>query len=174
MELLDVMLKRRSIREYTGEEISQDKIDMILKAGLLSPSSRGFRPWEFIVVRDKAVLSSLASAKASGSAMLAQADCAVVVIADMDKSDVWIEDASIAMTYMHLMAADLDVGSCWIQCRKRKTSDGTLSEDYVRQLLCIPENYGVEAILSLGMAKQHREPMSFDMLEDDKIHEEKF
>jgi len=174
MELYDVMKKRRSIRKYTGEEVSAEALEMILKAGLMAPSSRGFRPWEFITVRDKEVLEKLSHTKASGSAMLKGADCAVIVLSDTGRSDVWIEDASIAMTYMHLMAADLGVGSCWIQCRLRKTADGGNSERYVRELLDVPEKYGVLAILSLGMPGEVKEPFSEKDADIMKIHEEKF
>jgi nitroreductase len=174
MGLFDLMKKRRSIRKYTGEKVSAEALNLILKAGLTSPSSRGFRPWEFITVRDKEVLDKLAQTKASGSMMLKNADCAVIVLADMDKSDVWVEDASIAMTYMHLMAAELGIGSCWIQCRLRKTADGSSSEEYVRDLLDIPGNYGVLAILSLGMPDEVKDPVSEVDLDMTKIHEEKF
>ena len=54
--------------------------------------------------------------------MLAGADSAVVVIADPEKTDVWTEDCSIAMAYMHLAADSLGLGSCWIQGPPEKCS----------------------------------------------------
>lgn len=51
--LMDILLKRRSIRKYKNESISKEQLEMILKAGLISPSGRNRRPWEFIVVEDK-------------------------------------------------------------------------------------------------------------------------
>lgn len=174
MELLDVMLKRRSIRRYTGESVPEEKLRRILDAGLLSFSSRNFDPWEFIVVKNKDALRSLSKCKAVGSAMLAEADCAIVVIGDGEKADVWVEDCSIAMTYMHMMAADQGVGSCWIQCRLRESVDGQNSEEYVRSVLNIPDNYGVEAILSLGIPEQEREPKVISDIQLNKIHENKF
>ncbi|MDO4745840.1 MAG: nitroreductase family protein [Bacillota bacterium] len=174
MELMKLLMKRRSIRKYTDEHIPQEKLDEILKAGLMSFSGRNLKPWEFIVVKDKDMLEKLSHAKDSGSAMLAGADCAIVVIGDREKTDVWTEDCSIAMTYMHLMAAKLDVGSCWVQCRLRNDENGGSTEDYVRNLLGVPENYAVEAMLSLGMpaheARGHKEAD----LESDKIHNEVF
>lgn len=174
MELFDVMLKRRSIRKYTGESVPEEKLNKILQAGLLAFSSRNFDPWEYIVVKDKETLRSLSKAKKAGAAMLAEADCAVVVIGDSEKADVWTEDCSIAMTYMHMMAADQGVGSCWIQCRLREAADGQGSEQYVRELLGVPDRYGVEAILSLGMAVSDRTPKSIEDIDLNKIHKEKF
>ena len=51
MDLLEIMRNRRSVRKYTGERIDDEKIEKVLQAGMLSASSKGRRPWEFIVVR---------------------------------------------------------------------------------------------------------------------------
>ena len=62
MELLDMMLNRRSVREYTGDHIPGDKLEMILQAGLAAPSGRGRQPWEFIVVQTRDALKKLSDA----------------------------------------------------------------------------------------------------------------
>lgn len=59
MDLLKIMENRRSVRNYTGETIPEEKIDKILKAGLLSASGRSKKPWEFIVVKNKDTLLKL-------------------------------------------------------------------------------------------------------------------
>ncbi len=174
MELFDVMLKRKSVRKYTDEKIPADKLEKILQAALLAPTSRNICPCEFIVVQDKETLCQLAKAKNAGSAMLSQATCAIVVVGDSDKSDVWCEDCSIAMTYMHLMATDLELGSCWVQCRLRQSSDGKSAEEYVRNLLSIPENYCVEAILALGIPESFPQPNNLNQLKTEKLHNERF
>ena len=111
MDVLETMRKRRSVRSYTGEAVTEENLLKILQAGLLSASGRGIRPWEFIVVRDKKTLKAMAGCRVSGSKMLESADCAVVVLGDESKTDVWVEDCSIAMANMHLMADSLGVGS---------------------------------------------------------------
>lgn len=174
MELLDMMEKRRSIRSYTEEKVEEEKLTKILQAGLLSASGKAIRPWEFIVVREKETLQSLAKCRVAGSKMLEEADCAVVVLGDSDKSDVWIEDCSVAMANMHLMADALGVGSCWVQGRLREAPDGRMAEDYVRDLLKFPENYKLEAILSLGMPKRSMPAHTLEELPMEKIHRESF
>ena len=116
-ELLKIMQNRRSVRKYTGETVTEQDLQQIIRAGLLSPSGREIRPWELIVVRNKIILDKLAYARDGAADMLKNADCAVIVIADSTKTDVWIEDCSIVMAYMHLMADALGLGSCWIQGR---------------------------------------------------------
>lgn len=173
MGLLELMLKRRSIRKYTGEAIPDERIEQILQVGLLSISSRNLKPWEFIVVRDKEKLTALSKAKKAGAGMLEHADCAIVVVGDRDRSDVWIEDCAIAMTYMHLMATELGLGSCWVQYRLRQGEAGD-SEAYIRELLGIPENYGVLAVLSIGVAAQTPKGHTLDELQWEKVHRETF
>lgn len=174
MELLEAMRNRRSVRTYTSEPVAEDKLEKILQAGLLSASGRARRPWEFIVVREKETLKKMAVSRAAGAKMLEDADCAIVVIADPEKTDVWTEDCSIAMANMHLMADSLGVGSCWIQGRLREASDGKTTEEHLRELLHFPESYKLEAMLSLGMPKEHREPYQLDELMTEKIHWEQF
>lgn len=172
MELLEVYKKRRSVRKYNGESISKENIDKIIKAGLTTLSSRNIKPWELIVVKDDEVLEKLSQSKTAGSAMIKDADCAIVVLGDKTKSDVWIEDCSIVMTYMHLMATSLGIGSCWVQCRLREAGGGRSSEDYVREVLNIPDNFAVEAILSLGNTDEFPSPHGEEPDEMKKVHYE--
>ena len=174
MDLINLMLKRRSIRKYKNESIPADKIETILQAGLLSASSRGRKPWEFIVVKNKDTLQKMSHCRVGSAKMLEGADCAIVVIADGDKTDVWVEDCSIAMSNMHLTASALGIGSCWIQGRLREAENGQPTEEYLRELLNYPNNYKLEAVLSLGIAEKEAEPYSIDDILKDKIHYENF
>lgn len=174
MSLMEAMRNRRSVRTYTEEPVSEEKLTAILQAGLLSASGKAIRPWEFIVVRDKESLKTMAGCRVAGSKMLEAADCAIVVVGDAEKSDVWTEDCSVAMANMHLMADSLGVGSCWIQGRLREAPGGKTTEEFLRELLKFPENCKLEAILSLGMPKQHPEAYELDKLPMEKVHYEKF
>ena len=120
----------------------------------------------------------MAGCREGSADMLKEASAAIIVAADPGKTDVWIEDCSIVMTQMHLMADSLGVGSCWIQVRLRDAGksapEGTTTEGYVQNLLGIPEEYKVEAILSLGMPKNHPAPRNLEELPTGKIHWERF
>ena len=151
MKLMDIILKRRSIRKYKNDPIPEDKLDLILQAGLLAPTSKNRKPCEFVVVRNREVLDKLSKAKTGGAEMLAGCNTAVVVIADSEKADTWIEDSSIALTYMDLMAAEQGIGSCWCQIHLRFCADGRDAESVVRGILSLPEKYRIVGILSLGI-----------------------
>ena len=74
MSLFDVLKKRHSIRKYTEEAVSEENLNKIVQAGLLSASSRGLRPWEMTVVTNKDILSRMAGCRTGGANMLSGAD----------------------------------------------------------------------------------------------------
>ena len=116
------------------------------------------------------MLARLADCKQFGTKPIASAAFAVAVTADTTKSDVYIEDASIAAVFMHLQAADLGLGSCWIQVRNRLAADGESSETIVRELLDIPEHMAVECIVTFGHIDEDRKPVDPSKLLWEKIH----
>ncbi len=174
-DYLQALQSRHSVRNYTGEQVSMEQLNMILEAGLLSPTGRAKRSWEFIVVRDKQTLISLSSCRSGGAArMLVGADFAIAVVGNAEESDTWIEDCSIAMSNMHNMASILGVGSCWIQARGRESMEEDTTQEYVQKILKFPSEYELEAILSLGMPDEAREATSLESLPFGKIHINKF
>lgn len=173
--MLDLLIKRRSIRKYKDQEVEKEKIDKILKGALTSPSSKGSRPWDLIVVDDKETLKKLAASRGGPSRSLANAPLAIVVVVDPELSNVWIEDASIISTVIQLMAESLGLGSCWIQSRERFTQENEeeIVSDYVRRVLDIPENYFVESMIAIGYPDEEKASHEID-LNTDKIHYNKF
>lgn len=174
MSLIDMMRNRRSIRNYTGEPIPAEKMEKIIQSALLAPTSRGRRHWEFVLVKEKAMLEKLSHCREHGSAFLANADQAIVVLGNSSLADVWVEDCSIALGMMYLMADSEGVGSCWIQCRNRFAAEGVSAEAYVRNLLHFPEEFCLEAIMAFGMPASHGEAYDLDSLLYEKIHHEVF
>ena len=120
MTFFELLKSRRSIRQYSDQKIEEEKISQLTAAALMSPASKRSNPWEFIVVEEKEMLKKLSECRNNGSQMLAGAPLAVVVLADTSKSDVWIEDVSIAALIIQLQAQDLGLGSCWVQIYNRE------------------------------------------------------
>lgn len=166
----DLAVTRHSIRKYTSEPLEAEDVQLILEAALLAPTSKSSRSWQFVVVDDRDMLARLAECKPAGVAPISRCPMAVVVLGDPAKSDPWIEDASIAAEFMQLQAADLGLGSCWIQVRGRQTADGLWSEDYVRRLLEIPEELQVLCIMTFGHKDEERRPVDTSKLLWEKVH----
>lgn len=170
MDLMDTMYKRRSVRRYTGEDIPEEKLDMIIRAGLAAPTSRDLKPCKFYVVTNRDVLRELAGSKAVGGAFLKDAAAAIAVFADEEHADTWIEDSSIALSYMNLMAAEKGIGSCWVQIHMRKGADGSDAEANCRRILSVPDNYRIVGILSLGIPAGEVKPHDPSESDLSKVH----
>ncbi|AOY77610.1 nitroreductase family protein [Clostridium formicaceticum] len=154
--MLDLLKKRRSIRKFEEAKVEQEKIDALIKAALLAPSSRSIRPWEFIVVTDEKLIADLSKAKEHGASFLKDAPLAIVVLGDERKSDVWVEDTSIASILIQVMAETMGLGSCWIQIRERQHSAEIAAESYVKKTLDIPEEMRVESIIAIGYPDEEK------------------
>jgi nitroreductase len=172
--VLDLLKKRRSTRKFKETKIPGDIIDKLIKAALLSPSSRSIRPWEFIVVTDKIMLEKLAGSKEHSSSFLKHAPLAIIVMADETKSDVWVEDTSIASIIIQLTAETMGLGSCWIQIRNRMHNSTLTAEKYIKELLAIPDNYKIESIIALGYPDENKPPYSEEELKYDVVHMDKY
>ena len=163
-------MKRRSVRNFTDEEVTKEQMNKILEAGLLAPTSMNRKPCNFLVVSNKDTLKELSEVKAHGSQFLAGANKAIVVIANTLQADTWIEDSSIALGYMHLMAADIGVGSCWIQIHLRKSADGEDSEKLVRDIIKIDDYFRIVGILALGIPDGEVEAHTLKDMDKTKVH----
>lgn len=174
--MLELMKKRRSIRKYTDKKIEDEKIEILKKVALLSPTGKNKKEWDFIFVDDKNLLSKLASVKPEGGKMLENATLGIVVTADEEKSDTWVEDASIAATTIHYTAQDLGLGSCWIQIKDRMFDYDKMirSESMVQDILGLPEKQRVLCIISIGYPNEIKTENDFEKLEYSKIHINKF
>lgn len=169
--MIDLLRSRRSIRRYEERAIEPSTIEQLKEAALRAPSSRGISPWTFFFVTDPDVLSSLSNVKDNHSQFIAHAPLAVVISAEESASDVWIEDCAIAGIVIQLTAADLGLGSCWVQIRNRADGSGASSEDRVREILDIDRGMRVDSIISLGYPAQSPPPVPAEKLLWDRIVE---
>jgi nitroreductase len=165
----ELIKQRRSMRKFTSEELSQEEVVALMKAALMSPSSKRSNSWQFILVDDEETLRQLSQCKESGAAFVAEAPLAIVVMGDPLVSDVWIEDASIASLMIQLQAEDLGLGSCWVQIRERYAADGTSANDRVHEILDIPLQLQVLSIIAVGHKGMERKPFNEEHLLWEKI-----
>jgi len=157
--MIDLLRSRRSIRKYTGKDIDTKSLEVLIEALLRSPSSRNIKPCEFVFVDDRDLLKKLALVRGHNSQYLEHAALGIVVCADEQKSDVWIEDSSIASILVQMTALSLGLGSCWIQIRNRMYGDKS-AEAYVQGLLELPEHHKVLSIISIGYPDENKKPVA--------------
>jgi len=153
MDLMQAIRARRSIRKLLDRPIEEEKLLTILEAGRLAPSARNMQDCRFIVVRDAATRQKLAVA-ARDQQFVGQAP---VVIAACGTSDLvmtcgqpaYAIDVAIALDHMTLAAASLGLGTCWI---------GAFYEDKVKEILGVPPEIRVVALMPLGYPAVEPEP----------------
>ncbi len=172
-KLLELSLKRRSIRRYTDEVIDENVINNIMKVALTAPSSFGHRPVEFVIVKDKETIQKLADCKSLGGSQIIGADAVIVVMINQDRGEFWIEDGAIASSYILLAAEQYNVGACWVQIRNRRGLKKT-SDEEIRDLLNIPDNYAVLNLVALGGKGEQKKAYTENDFDKNKIHYEKY
>lgn len=151
--------KRRSVRKFADKKISPEAIQDILEAGLRAPTSKNNRSTHFILVEDKDKLQQLSECRKHGSSFLAGAALAIVVCSNAEKSARPYSDCAIAASYMQLAVTDNDLGSCWCHIEDTAGRAEKSAQEYVKDLLQLPESSRVLCILGVG------EVAEFGMLE---------
>lgn len=166
---LSLLEKRRSIRKYTDQDIDSELLAQIVEAALRAPSGRAIDPWEFVVVTDRSLLEKLSESRPAGAGQLKNAAAAIVVCADKEKTDIYVEDSTIASIIIHLAATSLGLGSCWIQVRNRQHEDGRPAEEFIKELLGIPSGCFVQSIISMGHPAESKDGHKKEDLKFDKV-----
>ena len=168
--MLDLILKRRSVRQYLKKEVEETVLKDILSAGLLAPTGMNKKTCRFYVIKKKEILEALSTVKPAGAAMLKEAPVAIAVVVDEERTDTWVEDSSIALSFMQLEAADKNLGSCWVQIRLR-TNEGKSSESEVQKLLNLSDKDRVVGILALGYPEKEVKAHSVEEIDWSKVQE---
>lgn len=146
MDVMEAIKKRYSVRSYQDHAVETEKLESVLEAARLAPSASNKQEWRFIVVWDKDIRQRLVQA-AKDQAFVGQAP---VVIACCAKTDSHVMtcgqqcypiDVAIAIEHMALKATEEGLGTCWI---------GAFYEDKVKEILGIPQDIRIVALLTLG------------------------
>jgi nitroreductase len=150
---LDFIWRRRSIRKYTPQAVSDELIEEILKAGMAAPSAHNRQPWHFIVIRERQTLDRIAE-KHPYAKMLFGAPLAIVVCGDTTVSAKrWDQDCAAATENILLALPALGLGGVWIGYHP---IDPQL--DFLRPLLELPEHIKVFCLIGIGYPAETKEP----------------
>ena len=150
MSLLDVILSRRSIRKYENKEIPKEILQQILEAGRQAPSAVNRQPIRFVVVTNQNILKDLCDTIITR--FVKEAPAVIVGCADVKSlmTGKWaVVDTTIAMENMVIAAWALGIGSCWI---------GACNEQKVKEMLRIPKDWKVVALVTLGYPSEQPKP----------------
>ena len=122
-EAIQNLLSRRSIRQYQSRQVPDELLDTVLQAGLYAASGMNTQGVRLVAVRDKETRDLLS--KLNAAVMGREGDpfygapCVIVVLADPDIYNGWVEDGALALGNMMNAAHALGLGSCWIHRAKQ-------------------------------------------------------
>ncbi len=159
---LETIFARKSVRTYQEREIEPEKMDLLLRAGMAAPSGRDVRPWEFVVVNDRAVLDSLAAGLPFAK-MLAHAPAAVVVCGDSVRSFYWYLDCSAAAQNILLAAEAQGLGAVWTAAYPYEDR-----MEVVTRVLELPEQIVPLCVIPMGYPAGEESPK--DKYDGSRIH----
>jgi nitroreductase len=141
---LGILKTRRSVREYSDKEISQDLLEKIVDIARFSPTARNVQPWEFIVITDTSTLKKLSELAENGRFLAGAGACVAVFCAD---TKYYLEDGCAATCNILLAATALGIGSCWVAGDKKPYCLE------IAKLLNVPSTYKLVSLVSLGYPK---------------------
>ncbi|MBI5873431.1 MAG: nitroreductase family protein [Candidatus Omnitrophica bacterium] len=164
MDLQKAFVKRRSIRKFKDRPISEEDLEYIVRAASLAPTARNIQPWEFVIVKDKESLKTLAGLTMPNGALIKGAAACLAVFCKDTKY--YLEDGCAATTSGLLAATGRGIGSCWIAGDKKDYAE------VVRGFLNVPSGYKLVSLIALGIPDEAPHPIKRPVKEI--IHREKF
>ena len=155
MTFLELAKARYSVRSFTDQPIADDKLKLILEAGHVAPTACNNQPQKIYIARSEDARKKLASV------CRCTFDAPVILVVCYDRTRDWKNkimpgyesgetDAAIVCTHMMLEAAELGIGSCWV---------GYFNADRVSEVLGLPENVTVSALLPMGYPADDAKPL---------------
>ncbi len=160
MNLIDTIIKRRSIRRFTSLPVTKEMIEAMIRAAMYAPSAVNKQPWHFIVVDDRKIMDEVMSIHPN-SKMLSSATLAVLVCGDeklQHDTGYWIADCGAATENLLIAATSLGLGSCWIGVYPRENRMEAFSA-----LFKLPAHIRPFALVALGHpAEEKLIPARFD------------
>lgn len=150
---MNTIFKRRSVRKFKEMAVENEKIELLLKAGMAAPSAGNQQPWEFYVVKDKDFLKKLAKASPYAGC-IEKAPMAIVLCArnNISMPEYSNIDMSAAAENILLEAVELDLGAVWLGMAPIKER-----MERVREILALPDSLTAFAIIPIGYAFDSRE-----------------
>lgn len=156
--VMENILTRTSIRSYQNTLVEDEKVETMLRAAMAAPSAGNKQPWTFVVIKDRALLDSIANQYRT-IRMAKNAPIAIVVCGDMTKTfpedgfDYWVEDTSAATENLLLAAHSMGLGAVWCGVYPIKERVA-----FIKNLLALPENIVPLNVIPIGYPAEEPTP----------------
>jgi len=166
-QVINNILTRVSVRQFTGEPITQAQVDTLLRAAMAAPSAVNKQPWAFVVVSDKQIIDRIGE-EMPNTRCQNNAPCAIVLCGDLDKAlegegrDFWVQDVAAATQNLLLAAHSMGLGAVWTGMYP------THRASVAQEILDLPENIVPLAIVPVGYPAE--QPAVKEKYNEELIH----
>lgn len=154
MNVYEAIMKRRTIRKFTGEKIETEKLETLIDCARMAAYGANVQPLKFAIIDGEDILEKIypctkwAGYLADGAPKENERPAAyIAVLGDLDikKSGGFETEAGAAVTTMMLAAVEMGLGSCWL---------GAIDREKIKKILGIADNLNVVYLLALGYPAQ--------------------
>ena len=155
--VLEAIQTRVSVREFTGEKLTDEQIEQLLRAAMAAPSALNKQPWQFVVITNEELLRKIGE-QMPNTRCQNKPGCAIVPCGDMTKAlegqarDFWVNDLSAATENLLLAAHAMGLGAVWTGVHPNKDR---VKE--VQELLGLDENLVPLCIIPVGVPAEQPE-----------------
>ncbi|WP_434309847.1 nitroreductase family protein [Hominifimenecus sp. rT4P-3] len=175
---MDIFEKRRSIRKYTDQPVTDEILHQLIEAARTAPSGHHTQPWRFIAVRSEEMKKRIVQADHNQEWMMS-APLFLVCVADgyvrlkdetielneetpYKEQKLVIRDTAVAIEHIVLKAAELGLGTCWT---------GYFTQKEMKEILEIPKDKHVVAVLTVGYPAEEPKPKERKAIEEILMYE---
>lgn len=140
-----MLRKRKSVRSYVSDPVTNEELRTILEGARLAPSASNIQPWHFIIIKDAETRGKIAKGCRYGK-FLSESPVVIIACGNKHASSHWyVVDTAIALEHVVLAATALGLGTCWI---------GLFNEQEIRALVNLPAHFEIIALLALGYPRE--------------------
>jgi len=147
MDALTAVMTRRSIRQFTDEPVTDEQLEILLRAAMAAPSAGNQQPWRFVVVRDDETRQRMAVATQYASPV-GRAPVGIAVLADTRENKhpgYWVQDCSAAVENLLLAAHAIGLGGVWIGVYPHAEREAAVCE-----IVEAPEGFAALCMIAVG------------------------
>lgn len=161
-----LIMKRKSIRRYTKDEIAPSLVTTLLRSAMQAPSAINQQPWEFMVIRDRGTLESLSNVS-SGAWPLREAPLGIITMMRETgrKNDMRPQDMGACMENLLLEATNQGLGGVWIGVYPLEDR-----MEKVREIAGVPDHLTPFSMVAIGYPAEGEDTAVKERFDESRIH----
>jgi len=164
---MEVINKRRSVRQFSDKKVESEKILSIIKSGMQAPSAKNQQPWEFAVVEDRKNIEKLSLSTPYTKFSI---NATTIVVVYMRKKGLKAEDfvqqdMGACIENMLLESTNQGLGSTWMGIYPNKER-----YKYIKELFNLSEDLIPFSLIAFGYPKDDNSNRFVDRFDETRIH----